>query len=924
MIAVQSVPNADYCLLYRNEGSRRKYFNELERETEPKKKDTPDPASFQKLQQPLKNGNYDGIALIKDGMVIEHLPGGRPAPPAASASAHTTSTTSGSAPVARADGGPVARFTRLEHTQVIGKQFYLLNDKLTAHTSSSSADAKAHIVSCATIEDLEAAFRSATPHDIFVGGLPQSDGVSVTTKAKRSESKIARSKDDFSFRAAPGVMFVDNDHPVGEGDDQFFAYIEAVPALASASYVYSPSSSAYIVSEESGEILRGPGGQHYAIPVQDASDIPRALVALHKRLILADHGKAVVSNAGTVLFRSPADEALKSPNQPLFQRTTVGPGLRQQKESHIGSHRGQQFLFDTRLIEDLSADELVRLKEIQEGLRVGVGDEVRAKRGDWIEARVQHVAEANSVGRDIAVAGLRAMLTAGAPKAQYDLMPGIQVMFGAGLGRVDVSDLLANPNRYDGKPCADPLEPDYGAGVGVAKFFANSGSGKPTINSLAHGGQVFFLHNDLKDLDGLIQNLRLEVTGAGEVNRSPLHDVFAPAPAGEPGTPQQPSQWTPQWTPPLPPPQRLFQPIGELMRNRKPKRFLVRKLIEEQTMVMVFGAPKIGKSFVTLDWAACIATGQPWMGREVRQGAVFYLAGEGHAGIVRRMRAWVVETGIDLSDKPLFVSRLPSTLMNKDSANEVEREVSEMAAESGISPAVLVIDTLARNLGAGDDSSNEDMGVFINHIDGIRLRLGITIVIVHHSGVMEKDRYRGASALGGGVDEVFMVGGSDGTPHRCLKHQLSKDQEPAETINFSIKSVELGEGWETVDGEPDKSAVIVPDDESRPKEPKAKRLTDTQRGAMQALVAAIARHPEPYREDGWIGVHRDDWRIEFNRTYTAASQEAKKKAFQRVSRGLHDDGLVRLEFDNYLIHDTDERLVAAELVKRMTKEGHGT
>lgn len=521
------VPGAEYYRFIRDRDSPQPKLFTLSGRTpkDPKRSG----ASYEDVIKADRAG-YDGIAAFLSSGDIECWPY-----PVANVSPRAPATPTAPAPSIHAP----ARFTRLEYTQVIGKQFYLLNNKLTTHTSSSSADAKAHIVSCATIEELEAAFRSATSHDIFVGGLPQSDGVSVTTKAKRSGGKIARSKDDFSFRAAPGVMFVDNDHPVGKGDDQFFAYIEAVPALASASYVYSPSSSAFIVSEESGEILRGPGGQHYAIPVQDASDIPRALVALHRRLILADYGKAVVSDAGTVLFRSPADEALKSPNQPLFQRTTVGPGLRLQKEAHIGSHRGQQFLFDTRLIEDLNAEELVRLKESQEGLRVGVGDEVRAKRGDWIEERVQHVSEANSVGRDIAVAGLCAMLTAGASTAQYDLMPGIQVMFGAGLGLVDVSDLLANPNRYDGKPCADPLEPNYGAGVGVAKFFANSGSGKPTINSLAHGGQVFFLHHDLKDIDGLIQNLRLGVTGAGDVNRSPVHVVSSSALAREPGMQQQ-------------------------------------------------------------------------------------------------------------------------------------------------------------------------------------------------------------------------------------------------------------------------------------------------------------------------------------------------------------------------------------------------
>jgi len=506
MIAVQSMSNADYCLLYKNDGNRRKYFNDQERETEPRSK--VDPESFQKVQQPLKSGKYDGIAFVKDGKVVDHLPGGKtPAPVVhhdAAVRAHVAPTAAASvfsdtAPADQSDAGAGARFTCLRYMHPIGKRFYLDSaGALQKQTLADGARATAHVVACGTIERLERAFRDASDSDIFVSGLPSSDGLTVVTKAKRGDGEIARSKDDLPFAQGPGVMFLDNDHPVGEGDDQFDAYGKAVPALAAASYVFAPSSSAWIHDAASGTALKGAGGQHYAVPVQDASDIPRALKALHLRLVLAGLGRPMVTKAGTVLIKSPVDTAMQTPNQPLFQRVSLGEGLVQRKGDHIGSHRGNVFLFDSRLIADLTPEEQVRLADVERQLRASVAGEADAVRGEWIEARVESVSARNEIQRDAATEYLRAGLTRSALDARFDLIPGIQIRFSSGL--VDVGELLANPSKYDGKPCADPLEPDYGGGVGVAKFYANA-KGKPTIRSHAHGGQIFFLHHDPKDID---------------------------------------------------------------------------------------------------------------------------------------------------------------------------------------------------------------------------------------------------------------------------------------------------------------------------------------------------------------------------------------------------------------------------------------
>jgi hypothetical protein len=208
-----------------------------------------------------------------------------------------------------------AQFACIRYAKPIGKSFELnALGTLQKKVLANGAVGVAHTVNVNTIAQLETAFRTASNTDIFVGGVSRVDGVAVTSKAKRGEGNIARSKDDLEFPTGPGVMFLDNDHPVGEGDDQFNVYVKAVPALNAASYVYAPSSSAWIFDAESGEVFRGAGGQHYAVPVQDATDIPRALKTLHRRLILAGFGQALVTKAGTVLIKSPVDTALQTPS----------------------------------------------------------------------------------------------------------------------------------------------------------------------------------------------------------------------------------------------------------------------------------------------------------------------------------------------------------------------------------------------------------------------------------------------------------------------------------------------------------------------------------------------------------------------------------------------------------------------------------
>jgi len=163
-----------------------------------------------------------------------------------------------------------------------------------------------------------------------------------------------------------------------------------------------------------------------------------------------------------------------------------------------------------------------------------------------------------------------------------------------------------------------------------------------------------------------------------------------------------------------------FASAGALVAHLKPIAWLVRGFVEADSLALVFGEPGHGKSFLALDWAASVATGTAWHGSPTRQGAVFVVAGEGRNGIARRLKAWELAGGVTLEGAPLFVSHAAASLADWESAREVVAAVEARAKATGHAPALIVVDTLSRNLGPADENSSADMAAFIRHLDAMR------------------------------------------------------------------------------------------------------------------------------------------------------------------------------------------------------------
>lgn len=254
------------------------------------------------------------------------------------------------------------------------------------------------------------------------------------------------------------------------------------------------------------------------------------------------------------------------------------------------------------------------------------------------------------------------------------------------------------------------------------------------------------------------------------------------------------------------PNKQIYQPIlvraSDLIQKPQPLKWLVRGYIEAQSLGLLFGPPGSGKSFCALDMGGSISAGIQWHGSKVTQGPVIYVAGEGHAGIARRLKAWAIARQSSIGDD-FFISKRAVPFLDVLAVLRLCDEIEQMA----VVPVLVVIDTLARAFAGGDENSTGDMSQFVAACDQIRSQFECTVLIVHHSG-HEQGRARGSSSLKAAVDCEFALSRDANDPDApsILKCTKAKDAEPASDLAFKLRQVELP--WLDDEGQPMTSAVI--------------------------------------------------------------------------------------------------------------------
>lgn len=225
-----------------------------------------------------------------------------------------------------------------------------------------------------------------------------------------------------------------------------------------------------------------------------------------------------------------------------------------------------------------------------------------------------------------------------------------------------------------------------------------------------------------------------------------------------------------------------FYTIDELA-SRPPQRFLIDDMIVAGSLVDFFGPPASLKSAVVLGQSLSVASGIPWNGRAVEQGAVVYVAGEGEGGISKRIRAWrIMHPDADPAD--FYV--LPDMVRALDD-HDVESFLNELPCE----PSLIVIDTLSRSLAGGNENAPDDMGKFVATVDRIRRETGATVIVIHHSD--KAGNYsRGHSSFLAAVDTEIEAK-LDGDGRVTLRCRKQKDHDEFLPIPLIRRIVDLDE-----------------------------------------------------------------------------------------------------------------------------------
>ena len=285
--------------------------------------------------------------------------------------------------------------------------------------------------------------------------------------------------------------------------------------------------------------------------------------------------------------------------------------------------------------------------------------------------------------------------------------------------------------------------------------------------------------------------------------------------------------------------------INQMLKKVEPAKWVVKDIIEEDSVVSIFGQAKSGKSFITVDMACSVALGKNWHGHETEQGAVVYLCGEGNRSFSRRLIAFQQYNNTYLGDAPLLISTRASRILDDKDYDLLKENIDRTQDESG-KIKMIVVDTLQRNFGAGfNENSTQDMSAFIERIDDLKDNYGSALVLVHHTGHSATGRARGSSVIQASVDWEYRVArtnlGSDMFVE--LNQTLVKDGKPMMPKNFRFVEQKM-----PFDDDMTSGALELIDVADMPKKSK---ITENDKAIINAIRTAQDKADEP--ATAWLG-----------------------------------------------------------------------
>lgn len=280
--------------------------------------------------------------------------------------------------------------------------------------------------------------------------------------------------------------------------------------------------------------------------------------------------------------------------------------------------------------------------------------------------------------------------------------------------------------------------------------------------------------------------------------------------------------------------------------------------------------------------ACAVANGMKWHNEfDVAHGNVFYVIGEGRFGIRRRVEAWHRNRGVmmDRDTTNLHFSRQGLNFRDTGSIAAIK---ADMRLAGNIK--LIVVDTLARSFGGGNENAPQDMGEFINNCDELMHEFGATVLIIHHVGKDAQSGARGHSSFFGALDTSMKL-------QKFREHDIQlicdkqKDAPEFEKLQFTFVTLGGADDTPVLQLVPTAKASNLP------------KLGKNEQLAMDTFYEATKDKPSQCR------LHLEDWRPVFLKRHTGDTDKPKNDAFSRARRELVSKGFLQAGNDYYTLGD---------------------
>ncbi|MER9950216.1 AAA family ATPase [Mesorhizobium sp. M0047] len=552
---------------------------------------------------------------------------------------------------------------------------------------------------------------------------------------------ISRSKSFFVHQECPAVLGLDfdvKDWPAAIRDrvaatpGQITGVLTSVfPEFGAVCTVLRPSSSTGVINSQNGLTTGANSGQHRYIFVTDGSDIAPFADRLFARLVLAGFGFPFITKNGAVSVRTLIDKvATKGPERLWYEADALLDDVRLgymtgAREPRIINPNGS--FLDTREFATLSAEEESEFARQVDEIKRSCASEAQAIAGRYRAGEFERyvaAGEPRATAERIVSAALE----------QSDLMGRFQINLDDGRC-VTVAEILADPEKFHRKTCADPIEPEYGGGRNKAIIYTDGSY--PHIASQAHGGADYRLVPDYAAIH------------FEKPSRGGLSVVTG-----------------------------LVDPKSLPVRT-----FLIEPRLPVGDVTQCVGEPGISKSTFAIRDAVIVATGK----RDVLRGGngeshellhkagavLVYNAEDRLSEMERRLTACqqylrlkpedmkhpiILWSGVDA--ETLTIMHRPDArkpLCRAPGADLLEARIVEHK------PLLVVLDPQVSLMSGGAENNNDDINALLQEIANIAAKHGCCIEILHHTSKASRDHRgdmgagRGAFAAVGKVRSAFTL-----------------------------------------------------------------------------------------------------------------------------------------------------------------------